>query len=235
MNSHPDMYYTQIYIFLQAIIARKKVFFTFLAEIRRKRCFFLQSKANSLDNGAFSVYYIGMEVVFMKKTNVQRLVTAALFAALICIATMVFAIPLPGGGFANLGDCFVITGGILLGSPLGVLAAAIGSALADLLKGYVAYAPATFVIKGVMALAAYGIYVLRAKKVNAATSVLSSIAAEIIMIGGYYIYECFALGAKTAAIDVPGNCGQAAVGIIAAVIIMTVIRSNAYLKKFFLK
>ena len=216
MNSHPDMYYTQIYIFLQAIIARKKVFFTFLAEIRRKRCFFLQSKANSLDNGAFSVYYIGMEVVFMKKTNVQRLVTAALFAALICIATMVFAIPLPGGGFANLGDCFVITGGILLGSPLGVLAAAI-------------------VIKGVMALAAYGIYVLRAKKVNAATSVLSSLAAEIIMIGGYYIYECFALGAKTAAIDVPGNCGQAAVGIIAAIIIMTVIRSNAYLKKFFLK
>ena len=65
----------------------------------------------------------------MKKTNVQRLVTAALFAALICIATMVFAIPLPGGGFANLGDCFVITGGILLGSPLGVLAAAIGSGI----------------------------------------------------------------------------------------------------------
>lgn len=176
-----------------------------------------------------------MEVVFMKKTNVQQLVTAALFAALICIATTLFAIQLPGGGFANLGDCFVITGGILLGSPFGVLAAAVGSALADLLKGYAAYVPATFVIKGIMALAAYGIYILRGKKINASTSVLSSLGAEIIMIGGYYIFECFALGAKTAAIDVPGNCGQAVVGIIAAVIIMAVIRSNAYLKKFFLK
>lgn len=171
----------------------------------------------------------------MNKTNVRRLVTAALFAALICIATMVFAIPLPGGGFANLGDCFVIVGGIMLGTPLGALAAAIGSALADLLKGYAAYAPATFVIKGIMALAAYAVFALRGKKTDVPTVVLSSVCAEIVMVGGYYIYECFALGAKTAAIDVPGNCGQAVVGIIAAVIIAAVIGKNAYLKKFFLK
>lgn len=49
---------------------------------------------------------------------------AALFAAIICVATIVVQIPTPAtNGFFNLGDCFVIIAGQLLGVGFGALAA----------------------------------------------------------------------------------------------------------------
>ena len=166
----------------------------------------------------------------MQKINVKQLVTAAVFAALVCIATMLIPIKLPGGGFANLGDCFVIASGCLLGTPLGVLAAAIGSALADILFGYFIYAPATFIIKGLMAFTAYIIY---KKQKTVLSVVLAALCSEIIMVVLYFVYECFILGFGAASADIIGNCGQGIVGIIAGVIIMTVIGRNTFLNKLF--
>ena len=80
----------------------------------------------------------------MKDKKILSLVIAALFAALTCVATMIFTIPLPGKGYLNTGDCFVILSGCLLGPVYGGLAAGIGSALADLILGYALYAPGTF-------------------------------------------------------------------------------------------
>ena len=82
----------------------------------------------------------------------KQIVTAALFAALACVATMVIKIPSPMDGYLNLGDCVVLAAGWLLAPGYGFLAAGLGSGLADLFSGYAAYAPATFVIKGLMAL-----------------------------------------------------------------------------------
>ena len=80
---------------------------------------------------------------------------AALMAAMACVATMVIKIPIPAtGGYINLGDCIVLLSGIILGPVYGGIAAGLGSALADLLGGYVAFAPATFIIKGLMAVVA---------------------------------------------------------------------------------
>ena len=55
------------------------------------------------------------------------------------------------GGYINLGDCLVLLGGWLLGPVYGAAAGAIGSLLADIFTGYLAYAPVTLVVKGLMA------------------------------------------------------------------------------------
>lgn len=49
----------------------------------------------------------------------------------------------------------VLLCGWLLGPIYGTIAAGLGPALADIFSGYVVYAPATFVIKALMALVAY--------------------------------------------------------------------------------
>lgn len=83
--------------------------------------------------------------------NTKKLTTTALFMALTCVATMIIKIPTVGtGGYIHLGDTFVVLSGILLGPVYGALAAGIGSALADLLGGYLLYVPITFFVKAVI-------------------------------------------------------------------------------------
>ena len=92
----------------------------------------------------------------MKQDKIKTLTWAGLMCAIVVVTTMFAAIPIPGvqGAYANAGDAAVYASAHLLGWPWGVAAAAIGSMLADLLLGSALYAPATFIIKGVMALLA---------------------------------------------------------------------------------
>ena len=69
----------------------------------------------------------------MHKKIMQVTVTAIL-AALICVATMIVQIPIPAtGGYANLGDGIILISSFLLPVGCSITAAALGSALADLL------------------------------------------------------------------------------------------------------
>ena len=102
-----------------------------------------------------------------QNNTTQRIVMAALLAALTCVATMIIKIPSPLKGYLNLGDCVVLLAGWMLPPTYGFLAAGLGSALADTFSGYVTYVPATFVIKGLMALIAfYGFKLLHSKLGN---------------------------------------------------------------------
>jgi len=149
--------------------------------------------------------------------SLHRLVFGAVFSAVIAVATMVITVPLPMGGFANLGDGLILLAAWLLGPWYGFAAGAIGSALADLLLGYAAYVPGTFVIKGLIGLLGGLLYrvflrLLRQKYVSA---VLSAVIAEAEMVFGYFLYGALALGEGMAALSaVPGNVGQGAVGVI---------------------
>ena len=85
-------------------------------------------------------------------------VTAAMLAALTCIATMVIKVPTIGtNGYVNIGDSVVVLSMWILGNPYGALAAGIGSGLADLISGYGSYVPGTAVIKFAMACGLSGI------------------------------------------------------------------------------
>ena len=159
----------------------------------------------------------------MSDKKIRTMVTAAVLAALACVATMVVQIPSPMNGYVNLGDCFVLLSGWLLGPWWGAAAGGIGSMLADLLLGYGHYAPGTLVIKGLMALAAALLYKALGK--NTAASLVSGLVGEVIMVAGYFGYAALLLGKGIgAAASVPGNLVQGAVGLVAGFLLMQVAR-----------
>lgn len=162
----------------------------------------------------------------MRNTNVKKLVLSSLMAALTCVATMVIEIPSPANGYVNLGDCVVLLSGWLLGPWYGAAAAGIGSMLADIFAGYAYYAPGTLVIKGLMGLVAAVISRIFGKKMPKVAVLVSGIAAEVLMVVGYFIYAAAFLqyGAAGAAASVPGNLMQGVFAVIAATVLMGVFR-----------
>ena len=166
------------------------------------------------------------------KNNLLKIIVSALFAALTFVATFIVQIPAPFG-YVNLGDCFVLLSGALLGPFYGFAAAGLGSALADLLLGFSVYAPATFLIKGVMALI-MGFVVLKAKeKGSLLKTTLTGAACEVFMAASYFVYECFVLSyGIAAAAAIPMNLFQGAVGLAAFLILHGVISRNKKLKNF---
>jgi uncharacterized membrane protein len=140
-------------------------------------------------------YYDRKGVVIMtNKTN--KLVLASLMAAMTCIATLVVQVPSPTGGFIHLGDGLVLLSGILLGPVYGTAAAGIGSMLADIFMGYMAFAPATLIIKALAALTGYFIFhlLIRLLKVQIPVLILSGISGGIVVTCGYFFFEAFILG-----------------------------------------
>lgn len=119
--------------------------------------------------------------------KLRRLVMTAMLMALTCVATMI-AIPLPMG-YLNLGDSMVFLAGFLMGPYYGMIAAAIGSSLADFLLGYPQYMITTFIVKGIMGYAAG-----KAKNMENKKRVLVCILAGLIMVAGYYITEVILYG-----------------------------------------
>lgn len=163
----------------------------------------------------------------MKKT--KKLVFSALLAALVCVSTLIIVVTLPGGGYFNLGDCFVIASGVILGPLFGFLSASIGSGLADIISGYVLYAPATFIIKGLMALVV-GFICLKNKKMF--NVFLSGILAEIIMIIGYFLYELALNGFSLAILGVTGNALQGVAGVVSSFVLVLLLTKNKAINKF---
>lgn len=161
----------------------------------------------------------------MRKNSSVNVVRGALLAALCLVLTRVVVIPVPTG-YVNLGDCGVLLSAWLLGPLYGGLAAGIGTMLADLLSGYASYAPATFVIKFSMAVAASVLFRLLGRRPLPAR-IVSAAVAEGIMAAGYYLYECLVLGVGAAALaSVPGNLVQGVVGLFSGVVMMTALEKS---------
>ena len=166
----------------------------------------------------------------MKKFDVQKRVVAALLASFACVATMIIQIPNGIGGYFNLGDCIVLLCGWLLGPVYGFLAGGLGSAIADLI-GYPAYAVATFFIKGTQALVAWLLFRLLIKPIGEkrklAAYLVSGIGAQLIMVGGYYIFEGFYYNSFVSVLaNVPFNLIQSVAGIVVGIIVITAINKT---------
>ena len=164
----------------------------------------------------------------MKNQNkTKRIVLSALLASLVCVATMLIKIPSPLKGYLNLGDCVVLLSGWVLSPVYGFLTAGIGSALADIFSGYIIYAPATFVIKGLMALVAYfTCKVISGKSGNMISRIISGTLAEILMVGGYFIFEGFMYGFIPSAVNIPANAMQGVAGLILGILLVRVFEKS---------
>lgn len=157
--------------------------------------------------------------------KLKKIVTAALFAALACVATMSIRIPTPGtSGYIHPGDAIVILSGVILGPVWGLLAAGIGSAMADLIGGYFLYVPITFVIKGAVAFAAGMLYrkIGRTPKSCYAAVILGGVADLVFVAGGYFLCESVIYGAGAAA-SIPANVIQGISGLVISVVLYPVL------------
>ena len=118
----------------------------------------------------------------------KKIVTAALFAAIICVVTFFPKIP-SVNGYIHLGDAVILLAAYIMGPVYGGVAAAIGSALADLISGYVIFIPGTFVIKLLTAVVAgYVFFGLKkvARKLKAGKYIIAGIVGEALMVLGYF-------------------------------------------------
>lgn len=164
------------------------------------------------------------------KTKTQKIILSGLLASLCCVATMIIKIPSPLKGYMNLGDAVVLLCGWILPVPYSFLAAGIGSGLADVFSGYVIYAPATFIIKGLMALSANLLFkFLKNKLSNIFSRIITAVVAELIMIFGYYIFEGFMYGFIPSLVNMPANIVQAVAGIIVGMMLIKVFEKEVKL------
>lgn len=169
------------------------------------------------------------------KDNTKKLVMTALFAALACVATMIIKIPTPGtGGYIHPGDAIVILSGIILGPVHGLLAAGIGSAMADLLGGYFIYVPITFAIKGLIALCSAYAYRFIARKSKTLAIAAGGIIDIVLVAGGYCLCEVFLYGAPAALASVPANFIQGVGGLVLAFILYPVLTAVPEIKQMVL-
>ncbi len=166
------------------------------------------------------------------QTKTQKMVFSALLASLICVATMIIKIPSPLKGYINLGDCVVLLSGWILSPVYGFLAAGIGSGLADILSGYAIYAPATFIIKGLMALVAYFVFKVMRKKLPALPCLITSgFLAEVLMVSSYFLFEGFLYGFIPSAVNIPANAVQGVAGLILGVVLVRVFEKSGITNK----
>ena len=174
----------------------------------------------------------------MEKT--KKLVIAALFAALCCIATMIHIPSGPTLGYVHLGDALVLFSGIILGPVYGSLAAGIGSMMADVINGYPLYVPGTFVIKALCALVCGLLFHSLKKKAQSKGAlypvlILSSVVAELVMVLGYFLYEIglfmitgsenpnFATAIATSLTGIPYNLAQGLVAVVLCVVLVPIL------------
>ena len=172
--------------------------------------------------------------------NIRMIAAGASLAAMTCVATMVIKIPTPTMGYVHPGDCFVLLAGFMLGSVTGGISAGIGSMLSDLLGGYAAWAPGTFIIKFLTAYVAALVFRGLSRNNNMRLSmkaVLAGTAGEIVMITGYFLYnilvltvistgsEAVAVGAAVtqSAAEIPFNVVQGLTGIVLAAALIPVL------------
>ena len=99
---------------------------------------------------------------------------------------------------------------LLLGKKQGAAAAALGSSLGDILGGFAFWAPWTFIIKFAMAYIAGSL-------IEKTSKIVSMTAGGLVMCAGYLVAERVMYGSwALAAVGIPWNVGQFAVGIAVA-------------------
>ena len=156
----------------------------------------------------------------MQNTTTKEIVITGLSIALVFVATLFINIRLPigQGGLIHLGNVPLFLVAIIFGKKIGAFAGAFGMGLFDLMGGWTPWAPATFIVVGLMG---YAVGVIAERKDDFAIAV-----ACVIKIVGYYIAEALIYGNWVQPVlSVPGNLIQIGV---AAVIVLPVV---AVLKK----
>lgn len=173
----------------------------------------------------------------MNKMKLRKLTIASVFAALTCVLTMLIQIPTPTKGYVNLGDCIVNVSAWLLGPAYGAAAAGFGSAAADIFSGYVIYAPATLIIKSLMAFFCFAVYNVLAKKFSSFSSrIAAAVVSELIMLAGYFVFDFILYSSlATAVAGMTSSVFQGIMGAASSVVLYEAVIKRIPMKNFQIK
>lgn len=162
--------------------------------------------------------------------RMKKIILTGLMIAMVFVVTYFTKIPGPVGYF-NLGDAAIIIAAVMLGRNCGFIAGALGSALADLLGGYIIFAPITFFVKGLEGfIVGYIIYKFMSKEApkEAIVRLIAVVAGCAFMIVGYFLGEAYILrvisaeyGLTKAIMDLPFNVVQGVASAIVGYLIVT--------------
>ena len=156
----------------------------------------------------------------MQKTTTKEIVIPGLSIAMVFVATMFINIRLPfgQGGLIHLGNVPLFLVAIIFGKKIGCISGAFGMALFDLTLGWTPWAPATFIIVGLMG---YAVGVIAEKKHDFVGYVLAIAVACAIKVAGYYVAEALIYGNWVQPVmSIPGNLIQIGV---AAVVVLPIV------------
>ncbi|MBQ4509296.1 MAG: ECF transporter S component [Clostridia bacterium] len=167
--------------------------------------------------------------------RIKKLCACAIFTALIFVVTAFISVPAGPVGNINLGDAFIIITTFLLG-PLGAISGGIGAMLADLIGPYAVYAPATLVVKVLLAITCYYVYNIlkRIIRIDIVSRFIGAICGELVMVLGYFLYEGILYGFPTALVSVPFNLIQGGAAIVVGTIISFLLLKNKAINRFVL-
>jgi uncharacterized membrane protein len=152
-----------------------------------------------------------------------QIAAAAIFAALVAVATLLFVIPIPAtSGYFNLGETLIYIAALLLGPLVGAAAGA-GAAIADALVA-AQFAPGTLTIKAIEGFIVGVLMrkIYRRTKSIALSATIAVTVGGLEMVVGYFLYETLVLGYPLALVlvEVPFNFVQMLIGLIIAVPVM---------------
>lgn len=160
-------------------------------------------------------YDVSEHTKYYKRT--LDMVISGLLIALVFVATRFINIRLPisiNGGLIHLGTAMLIISSVVFGGRKGAAAGAFGMAIFDVLSGWAAWAPFTFIIRGVMG------YIIgrlcenkRGYKEVITWGGIGVFIGGAWMIAGYYLTEVILYGSWVSPVtSIPGNAIQIIVG-----------------------
>ncbi len=138
----------------------------------------------------------------MNKT--KRLTLIALCIAVVTTMTYINFPIFPNGGLIHLGYIALFPIAIIFGKEVGAIAGAFGMALFDVLSQWFAWAPATFVIVG---LVGYVVGLVANGGESTFKNVLAMVLGSVISISGYFIFNAYIMGfgVESASLSIVGD------------------------------
>lgn len=159
----------------------------------------------------------------MRNKKVIEITVSAMFIALVTGATFI-NVPFPGatGGLVHLGTVVMLIIAMRYGKTYGMLAGGIGMTIFDVLGGWFAWAPGTFVVRLSMGYVV-GVVAYHPIKGQGGSIVMNLVAwfvGLVVMVVGYYLYEAiFLTDFYAALLSIWGNLIQFGIGLLAPFIV----------------
>lgn len=156
-----------------------------------------------------------MSTVITSKNKTREVVLCGLLTALVFVSTRFLNVRLPisvNGGLIHMGNTMLFVIALVFGKRRAAIAGAFGMGLFDLVSGWFAWAPFTFIIRGIMG------YMVGAaaerKGKNSMWMIMAAIVLSgLVMIAGYYVTEALLYGNWIAPMtSIPGNVIQLVIG-----------------------